>query len=223
VLTTCFAFLLLVLAPAAAQSWRSITLQEIVSYGSMLMMSPTLIVLVGTMANTRAVEAARLTHQQTEPFGNVHTSPAAPPEVRREDNDFQRPILCALRVPVMPVDRETLIVSLHGAFDHRRLNDLQQRTLTAIHQTPVQRLVLDVTGTSVIDSTRAEDLVALVQEAQLLGIEVVLVGLRPKVAQSIVSRGLDLTSLRMFPDLHVALEEVRPFASPAFPQTYRRN
>ena len=51
----------------------------------------------------------------------------------------------------------------------------------------------------------APGLLRVVPAARLLGIEVVLVGVRPEVAQAIVRLGLELRGLQTFSDLQSAL------------------
>lgn len=46
------------------------------------------------------------------------------------------------------------------------------------------------------------------QAARLLGANVILVGIRPEVAQTIVSLGIDLQSIRTFSDLQTALSYI---------------
>jgi rsbT co-antagonist protein RsbR len=48
----------------------------------------------------------------------------------------------------------------------------------------------------------------VVQAARLLGTEVVLVGVRPEVAQAIVGLGIELRNTRTFRDLQSAIEGV---------------
>jgi rsbT co-antagonist protein RsbR len=46
----------------------------------------------------------------------------------------------------------------------------------------------------------------VVQAARLLGTEVLLVGIRPEVAQTIVGLGLDLRHVRTYSDIQTALD-----------------
>ena len=81
------------------------------------------------------------------------------------------------------------------------LQDIQERALHAIERTAAQRLLLDITGIPIVDTQVAKGLIAIVQAARLLGAEVLLVGIRSEVAQTIVGLGLDLRGLVTCADL----------------------
>jgi rsbT co-antagonist protein RsbR len=117
----------------------------------------------------------------------------------------QREAIRELSVPVLPLQRGTLAMPLIGALDSARLRDLQERALAAIQRTSAKRLLLDITGVPIVDTQVAQGLIGVVQAARLLGTEVLLVGIRPEVAQTIVGLGLDLRSVRTYSDIETAL------------------
>lgn len=117
----------------------------------------------------------------------------------------QREDILALSVPIMPVDRGTLVLPLVGAFDGQRLTQVQEQALAAIQSSAARRLIVDVTGAPVIDTQVAQGLLGVVNAARLLGTEVYLVGIRPEVAQTIVGLGLDFQSVPVFATLESAL------------------
>jgi rsbT co-antagonist protein RsbR len=57
----------------------------------------------------------------------------------------------------------------------------------------------------VVDSQVAQGLLQVVAAARLLGAVVVLVGIRPEVAQALVGLGIDMRTIRTFSDLQSAL------------------
>ena len=104
----------------------------------------------------------------------------------------QRTAIRDMSVPVLPLTKSTLVMPLVGALDSERLRLLQDQALHAIEQTSARRLLLDITGVPVVDTQVAQGLLKVVAAARLLGAEVVLVGIRPEVAQSIVGLGVQL-------------------------------
>jgi len=122
------------------------------------------------------------------------------------ENTQQRDAIRELSVPVLPIQRGTLAMPLVGALDSTRLRDLQERALQAIQRASARRLLLDITGVPLVDTQVAKGLIGVVQAARLLGTEVVLVGIRPEVAQTIVGLGLDLREVRTYSDIQTALD-----------------
>lgn len=120
----------------------------------------------------------------------------------------QRVTIRELGVPVLPVRRGTLVLPLTGMLDSERLDDLQTQALAAIERSRARVLLLDVTGVSVVDTHVAQGLLRTVQAARLLGAEPVLIGVRPEVAQTLVSLGVDLGDLSVARDLESALINV---------------
>jgi len=106
---------------------------------------------------------------------------------------------------VLPVTSSTLVMPLVGALDTARLRLLQDQALRAIERAPIRTLILDITGVPLVDSQVAQGLLMVVQAARLLGTEVLLVGIRPEVAQAIVGLGMSLPGLRAYNDLQSAL------------------
>jgi rsbT co-antagonist protein RsbR len=98
----------------------------------------------------------------------------------------------ALSLPVLPVTEATLAIPLVGALDAARLRDLQEQTLRAIERSGARRLVLDITGVPAVDDEVAQGLIQVSQAVQLMGARVVLAGIRPEVAQALVSLDADL-------------------------------
>lgn len=117
----------------------------------------------------------------------------------------QRATIREMSTPVLPLSRHTLVMPLVGALDTARLQNLQEQALSAIEQRRARHLLLDVTGVPVVDSQVAQGLISVVNAAKLLGAQVTLVGVRPEVAQAIVSLGLDLSAVQTEQDLETAM------------------
>jgi len=117
----------------------------------------------------------------------------------------QRATIRDLSVPVIPIAATTLVMPLVGGLDHARLSLMQAQALQAVERAAARVLILDITGVPMVDSQVAQGLLSVVQATQLLGAEVVLVGIRPEVAQAMVGLGLDLEGMRTFSDLQSAL------------------
>lgn len=122
-----------------------------------------------------------------------------------DENSRQRETLLAMSVPVLPVSARTLVMPLVGALDPDRLAQIQDQALAAIGLYRAQDLLIDITGVSFVDDQVASGLIAVIGAARLLGVTTTLIGIRPEVAQTLVSTGVDLAQLRTARDLQAAL------------------
>jgi len=125
-----------------------------------------------------------------------------------EEVQQQRILLRELSVPVIPISATTLIMPLVGALDSTRLQQIQEQALRTLEHKSARYLVLDITGVPVVDSQVAQGLLSIVQAARLLGAQVLLVGIRPEVAQAIVGLGLNLRDIYTTSDLQSALSYI---------------
>lgn len=132
---------------------------------------------------------------------------AAEQERLLAENEQQRAAIRELSVPVLPVNPNTMVMPLVGTLDQERLLLLEERALQSIQRSSARQLFLDITGVPFVDNQVAEGMLRMVQAARLLGAEVVLVGVRPEVAQAIVSLGIDLGEMRAYGDLQTALKQ----------------
>ena len=89
-----------------------------------------------------------------------------------------------------------LVMPLVGTLDSARLRVVQAQALQALEHSGARYLILDITGVAVIDTQVAHGLLQVVQAARLLGTEVILVGIRPEVAQSLVGLGIHFNNVR---------------------------
>jgi rsbT co-antagonist protein RsbR len=121
---------------------------------------------------------------------------AAEQERLLAETEQQRGAIRALSLPILPIDATTLATPLIGAFDSQRLVELQQQVLQAIERSGAKTLVLDITGLPAVDREVALGILRVAQAARLMGARVVLAGIRPEVAQAIVSLGMDLAGLQ---------------------------
>lgn len=122
--------------------------------------------------------------------------------------DVKRQAVRELATPVIPITATTAILPLIGDLEAQRLHDLQSRALQTIEHTGTRSLVLNIMGVTVVDTEVAQGLMRVVQAGALLGAQVVLVGIRPEVAQAIVGLGVDLRGVRTFSSLQSALQVV---------------
>jgi rsbT co-antagonist protein RsbR len=108
----------------------------------------------------------------------------------------QQNVIRDMSVPILPLTDAALVMPLVGALDSARLHLIQAQALQALERSGARYLILDITGVSMIDTQVAQGLLQVVQAAQLLGTEVILVGIRPEVAQSLVGLGIHFNNVK---------------------------
>ncbi|MGC9040239.1 MAG: STAS domain-containing protein, partial [Roseiflexus sp.] len=111
----------------------------------------------------------------------------------------------ALSAPALPVLPGVLVLPLIGAFDSRRIADLNRVALNAVDQRRAKVVIFDVTGIARLDTSTAQALLQTAAATRLLGAESWLVGLRAEVTQTIVMLGVDLRAFRAFASLEDAI------------------
>jgi len=108
----------------------------------------------------------------------------------------QRQLIHSLEVPIIPISSTTVVMPLIGSLDEKRFLQIREQALRAIERSSVKQLVLDITGVPLVDDVMTRGLIEIVQATDLLGVETVLVGIRPEVAYSIVQLQGDFPHLR---------------------------
>ena len=112
-----------------------------------------------------------------------------------------------LSTPVLPVREQLLILPIIGILDTERARQLTEQLLTGIRTHRARVVVIDVTGTPEVDEAVANHLVRTVDASRLMGASVIITGLSPKIAQTLVTIGVDLSKMHTIGDLQGGLEE----------------
>lgn len=100
--------------------------------------------------------------------------------------------IAELSTPLIPISDEILVMPLVGVMDSNRVNQVMENLLNGLSSSRGQYAILDITGVSVVDTQVANALIRSAHAARLLGAEVILTGIRPEVAQTLVSLGAGL-------------------------------
>lgn len=108
---------------------------------------------------------------------------------------MQAAALAELSTPLIPINDRVVVMPLIGAVDSRRVQQVIDTLLDGVSRTRVTTAILDITGVPVVDTQVANGLVRAAQAVRLLGARVVLTGIRPEVAQTLVGLGADLNGV----------------------------
>lgn len=119
----------------------------------------------------------------------------------------QQDAILELSTPVLPVRERLLILPMIGVLDSERAKQLTVQLLNGIRTHRAKVVVIDITGVPSIDGTVANHLVQTVDASRLMGAEVIITGLSPDIAQTLVTIGVDLSKMDTVGDLQGGLEE----------------
>jgi PAS domain S-box-containing protein len=110
-----------------------------------------------------------------------------------------------LSTPVIQVWEGVLIAPLIGMLDSERTFGFMERFLNSIVETRSSVAMVDITGVPTVDTQTAQHLIEAISAARLLGTKVVLTGVRPSIAQTLVHLGIDLSEIETRSSLSAGL------------------
>jgi rsbT co-antagonist protein RsbR len=119
----------------------------------------------------------------------------------------QQEAIRELSTPVLPVRERLLILPIIGVIDPQRARQLTEQLLHGIRANRAKVVVMDITGVPVMDANVANHLVQTVEAARLLGATVIVTGLSPEIAQTLVTIGVDLAKMTTVGDLQGGIEQ----------------
>jgi rsbT co-antagonist protein RsbR len=119
----------------------------------------------------------------------------------------QQEAIRELSTPVLQVRERLLILPIIGVIDPQRARQLTEQLLRGIRTNRAKVVVIDITGVAAMDSNIANHLVQTVEASRLLGATVIVTGLSPEIAQTLVNIGVDLGKMNTVGDLQGGIEE----------------
>lgn len=124
--------------------------------------------------------------------------------------NMQRMALRELSAPLIPVFDSVSVMPLIGTIDTERAKYIMENLLEGIIEHESQVVLLDITGVPVVDTMVAHHIIQATEAVRLVGAKCIIVGIRPEIAQTIVTLGIDLADIATMSSLqkgiHVALE-----------------
>jgi rsbT co-antagonist protein RsbR len=108
----------------------------------------------------------------------------------REAMRRQAILLEELSTPIIPISEDILVMPLVGSMDQDRARSMCETLLRDVVQRQARVVIMDITGVRVMDEPSIQGIVNAAQGLRLIGADVVLTGVQPGVAATLV--GLDL-------------------------------
>jgi rsbT co-antagonist protein RsbR len=119
----------------------------------------------------------------------------------------QQEAIRELSTPVLQVRERLLILPIIGVIDPQRARQLTEQLLRGIRTNRAKVVVIDITGVAAMDAAVANHLVQTVEASRLLGATVIVTGLSPEIAQTLVTIGVDLGKMNTVGDLQGGIEQ----------------
>jgi anti-anti-sigma regulatory factor len=128
---------------------------------------------------------------------------------------YQEAAIRELSTPVLPLHDRVLLSPIIGTLDSPRAAQLAEEMLVAVRTHRAAVVILDLAGVAVVDTAVATALLRVVQAIRLLGAACVITGIRPAVAQTIVTLGIDLSAVDTRADVREGLRYAMKLLSDA--------
>jgi len=104
----------------------------------------------------------------------------------------QAAALAELSTPLIPLTEKVVVMPLVGTVDQSRAEQVIETLLAGVTRSGATIAILDITGVGLVDAQVADALLRAARSAKLLGAEVMITGIRPEVARTLIGLSVDL-------------------------------
>ncbi|MDC3955393.1 PAS domain S-box protein [Polyangium jinanense] len=118
----------------------------------------------------------------------------------------QRTAIHAMSAPIIQVWDGVLALPVVGMLDEARASEITGRMLSAVVAHAARYAILDLTGVESVDEATADHVVRIIRSIQLLGAQSIVTGIRPAVAQTLISLGAGFAGARTVSNLREAIK-----------------
>jgi PAS domain S-box-containing protein len=138
--------------------------------------------IIGASAITRDITERKLSEQERA-------------SLREELIRTQELLLAELSTPLIPIKEGIVVMPLVGAMNEKRAGQMLSVLLEGIKERCPHTAIIDITGVSTVDTQVASALINAASTVKLMGTEVVITGIRGRVAQTLIGLGVDLSGI----------------------------
>lgn len=120
----------------------------------------------------------------------------------------QQSAIRELSSPLLPIADHILALPLIGTIDSTRAQQVMETLLQGIATHQASVVIIDITGVQLVDTQVAQALIQTAQAVKLLGAQVILTGIQPPMAQTLVQLGADMRGMLTRSTLQAGIAEV---------------
>lgn len=143
----------------------------------------------------RAAEQHQLHQEIDAKVAELAALQAERVRLQEEAIQAQAMIIAELSTPLIPITEQIVLMPLIGHIDSHRVERVLSTLLEGVVATKAAYAILDITGLPIVDTQVASTLLQAAQAVRLLGTGVIVTGIRPEVAQTLVGLGLSLDGI----------------------------
>lgn len=120
----------------------------------------------------------------------------------------QATLIKELSAPVISLTDTVGLLPIIGEIDTTRAKSLIESTLVQSVDQKITILVIDLSGVVMVDTMVAQQIFKLMDALKLLGVQTVLTGIRPEVAQTAVQLGIDFSGIMTGGNLQKVIKKI---------------
>ena len=120
---------------------------------------------------------------------------------------LQKIALQELSASLIPVFEKISVMPLVGTIDTERAKLIMENLLEGVVKQRAEVVLLDITGVPVVDTMVAHHIIQAADAVRLVGAKCMLVGIRPEIAQTIVTLGINLNDFTTTSTLQRGMQE----------------
>ncbi|WP_203364480.1 STAS domain-containing protein [Bacillus sp. REN10] len=120
---------------------------------------------------------------------------------------LQKIALQELSAPLIPVFEKISVMPLVGTIDTERAKLIMENLLNGVVKYRSEVVLIDITGVPVVDTMVAHHIIQAADAVHLVGAKCMIVGIRPEIAQTIVTLGISLEQVLTTSTLKKGIEQ----------------
>lgn len=117
-----------------------------------------------------------------------------------------REVLEELATPTIRIWKDIVLVPLIGTLDSERAQSMAEKLLNFASSNRAKVVIVDVTGVALIDTIVGGFLIEMFNAVKFLGCEVILTGINPNIAHTLVKLGINFNMVTVKRDLESGLK-----------------
>lgn len=120
----------------------------------------------------------------------------------------QKQMIYELSSPVIPIKKGVGILPLVGDIDTHRAKIILETALEQSIKQKLDTLYIDLSAVAIIDTMVAQQIFQVMDSLKIIGVQSVLSGIRPEIAQTAITLGINFKDIKVHANLMRALEEI---------------